>query len=94
MRVAWTRRAIRRLDSIHDFISQDSPSTAERVVGAIYDRTNAALRENPYLGRRGIRPGTREFVLANIPYFVVYRVTDRVVDVLTVRHTAQDPDGD
>jgi addiction module RelE/StbE family toxin len=89
MRIAWTRRALRRLSSIEDYISKDSPTAARRVVDAIVERTIAALRDNPNLGRPGLRKGTREFVLANLPYIVVYKVSERV-EILTIRHTSQD----
>ena len=93
MRIAWTHRALRRLNSIEDYIAKDSPPAARRVVDAIIERTTAALRSNPSLGRLGLAKGTREFVLATLPYIVVYRVSDRV-EIITIRHTAQDWPGD
>lgn len=89
MRVLWTRRAFQKLDEIQDYIAQESPSSAYRVVHNIYQRTNDALSQNPKLGRPGRINGTREFVLTSLPYIVVYRVLD-VVEIVTVRHTAQD----
>ncbi|WP_246526867.1 type II toxin-antitoxin system RelE/ParE family toxin [Plastoroseomonas hellenica] len=45
------------------------------------------------LGRRGRAKGTREFVLPDTPYIIVYRVTDRV-EILAVVHAAREwPEG-
>ncbi len=34
--------------------------------------------------------GTRELVVAGLPYLVVYRLSDQVVEVLRVLHHAQE----
>jgi hypothetical protein len=41
----------------------------------------------PNRGRRGAEPGTRELVVAGLPYIVVYRVKDDAVEIL-LRGTA------
>lgn len=33
--------------------------------------------------------GTRELVLAKIPYIIAYRVAENDIEILTVMHTAQ-----
>lgn len=39
MTIRWTKRAVRSLDSIHSYISKDSPDAAARVAAAILDAT-------------------------------------------------------
>jgi plasmid stabilization system protein ParE len=41
------------------------------------------------MGRRGRASDTRELVFADLPYIVVYRVTNQV-EILAVVHTARD----
>ena len=41
------------------------------------------------VGRRGRAKDTREFVFADLPYIVVYRVTNQV-EILAVMHTARE----
>lgn len=89
MRVVWAAPALSNLEEIQDYIAEDSPAAAYRVALTIYSRTEAGLSANPMLGRRGRARDTREFVFADLPYIVVYRVTDRV-EVLAVVHTARD----
>ena len=50
----------------------------------------AHLRRHPELGRPGRITGTRELVVAGLPYLVVYRVNDSTVEVLRVLHDAQE----
>ena len=42
------------------------------------------------MGRPGLREGTREWVVAQTPYVLVYRHNDHAVEILHVWHTAQD----
>jgi toxin ParE1/3/4 len=87
-RLDWTSRALRRVEEIGDYIAKDSPVAAEKVT----DRLQAApesLRAHPAIGRTGRIAGTRELVLADIPYIIAYRVTETSVEILTVMHTSQ-----
>ena len=49
-----------------------------------------SLRAFPYSGRKGRIDGTRELTFPGLPYIVVYRIEDQVVDVLRIYHGAQD----
>lgn len=87
-RIRWTKRALRRLDSIGAHIAKDNPEAAARVVSRIVSAVDA-LADHPASGRAGRIRNTREMVLADIPYIVPYRVSDREVEVLTIMHTSQ-----
>jgi toxin ParE1/3/4 len=66
MKVRWSRRAIRRLASIHDYIAKDSPLAAARVAAAIVE-TTLYLERMPLLGRVGRIEGTRKLVIPGLP---------------------------
>lgn len=85
--VVWTQRARRNLNDIGEFIAEDDPAAAERTVRRIVESVSG-LAFYPLIGRAGRVGGTRELVIANTPYIVVYRVKERV-EVLLVRHGAQ-----
>jgi toxin ParE1/3/4 len=89
MRVVWTAPALSNLEEIQDYIAAESPAAAYRVALTLFSRTEDGLSANPMMGRRGRARETRELVFADIPYIVVYRVTDRV-EILAVMHTARD----
>jgi addiction module RelE/StbE family toxin len=84
----WTKRALRRLDEIGAHISADNPAAAMRVVARIVSATDA-LADHPALGRAGRLTGTREMVLADIPYIIPYRVNRTDIEILTVMHASQ-----
>jgi addiction module RelE/StbE family toxin len=85
--IRWTKRALRRLDRIGAHITKDNPAAA-RVVARIVAAVDA-LADHPALGRTGRLTGTRELVLADIPYIIPYRVTRNDIEILTVMHAAQ-----
>lgn len=89
MRVIWTRRAFQHLDEIQDFIAQDRPMAAFEVVRDLTERTVATLATTPMAGRPGRVRDTRELVFANLPYIVVYRVSQHV-EIIAVLHAAQE----
>ena len=88
MRVHWTRPALRDLAEISDYIAQDSPSAAHRMLIEVR-RQVAQLGDHPHLGRPGRVPDTRELVITSTPYLAPYRVSDRIIEVLAVVHGAR-----
>ena len=88
LHIHWTRRALRRLDQIGEYIARDNPAAAGRVVSRILLLVDR-LAYTPLIGRPGRINQTRELVVPNYPYIVAYRVTATSVDILTVLHTAQ-----
>ena len=89
MRLRWTRLAERDLDQIGNYIGQDNPAAAARVVLELIDQAQTLLPEHPAIGRPGRVLGTRELVIGNLPYIVAYRVRGRDVEILRVLHTAR-----
>ena len=57
-------------------------------MASIYERIEE-LTAFPNRGRIGRRPGTRELVLTPLPFIAVYRVKDSTVEILQIRHGAQ-----
>lgn len=72
MRVVWTRRYLRELAAVGDYLLERNPAAAARIVRAIHGRTLRLLTQNAFLGRRGEIEGTRELVLADLGYIVAY----------------------
>lgn len=89
MNIRWSPEAIRDLASLRDFISQDDPSAAQRIVLRIIGSVENLLPDHPQIGRAGRVPGTRELVISGTPYVVPYRVQHGVLQVLRVYHGAR-----
>ena len=88
MRVRWLRVALANLDAEAEYIAEDNPAAAGRVVQRIFHAVNL-LAENPAIGRAGRVAGTRELVVAETPYIIPYRVRGNVVEILRVFHASR-----
>ena len=89
MRLRYSAEARRQIQAIGDYIGSNDRAAAERVVARI--RAGTRLLGNfPRLGRAGRVPGTREWVLTQLPYVIVYEITGDGIMILNVFHTAQD----
>ena len=78
-----------RLDLIKivEHIAEDNPDAADKLADDIESKAQG-LREHPELYRVGRKRGTRELV-AHQHYIVIYRVLAAKVEILRVKHTAQ-----
>jgi toxin ParE1/3/4 len=88
VRVRWLRTALANLDAEAEYIANDNPAAAARLVTRI-NRAVQDLRHHPAMGRPGRVLGTRELVIPGTPYIVPYRVRNDVVEVLRVFHAAR-----
>ena len=88
MRVRWLNAALLNLDDIATYLSQDNPRAAREVVAAIWRQTQVLARY-PALGRAGRVAGTRELVIAGLPYIVPYRMRDQAIEILRVLHASR-----
>lgn len=82
----WATPALIDFEQIGDYISKESTNrAASRVLGLIED-CSATLIDHPEIGRVGRVPGTRELVVARLPYVVAYRVVENELQILAVFH--------
>ena len=87
--VYWTPEARERLEDIEAYIAKDAPSVAKEVVARLLARARQ-LETAPLSGRQVPdyqREDLRE--LLERPYRLIYRVTARRIEILTVMHYRQ-----
>ncbi len=82
MKVKWVRLALNDLDEAGEFIAQDNPEAASRVLKRIWDAVQM-LADHPHAGRV---PGTRELVTAGTSFIIPYRVAENTIQILRVLH--------
>ena len=87
MKLRYTPRARFDLAEIHEYISQENPQAARRVV-LIIRQAAETLLQNPLVGRIGRVAGTRELPVGRFPFLLAYRVDTHEVQILSVIHTA------
>lgn len=90
MKLRWSRAALRDLDDIHGYVSQDSTRHADQLIKELAQSANR-LETFPRSGR--IVPEYedydefREIVVGD--YRVIHRVEEKTVDVVAVIHGAK-----
>ena len=89
MRLQYSRAAIQNLESIREYIAKDNPRSAW-VVASFVRRSIHVLERWPYHGRATSEKDVRRLVVTYYPYAVYYRIKAHEVEILAVRHTAQD----
>jgi toxin ParE1/3/4 len=67
MRIVWQREARDDLKTIVTYVREDNPDAAQRIYRVIQAQVKH-LAGFPYFGREGRVEGTRELVIANLPY--------------------------
>ncbi|MBB4144019.1 addiction module RelE/StbE family toxin [Rhizobium rhizoryzae] len=86
VKIVWTRRYLRELEAIGDFVAERNPRAVAQLVRVIHSRIEQLLSNNPFAGRIGEIPGTRELVISATSYIVAYRVNEEAVEILFVQH--------
>ncbi len=86
MKIAWTELASNDLSNIYEFIAQDDPRIAARIVTAVVAHVERQLLEYPNSGRAGRVAGTMELVVPRLPYIVPYRINGEQLEILRVYH--------
>lgn len=85
--IHWKKQAINDLIKIGLHIAKDSPANAEKMLDLIEDKVTP-LATHAELGRIGRKRGTRELI-AHENDVVIYRVLNEKLEILRVKHTAQ-----
>jgi len=88
MKVVWSRRTLRHLVSLRNFIAKDSEQNAALVAERILHAIDV-LQTQPATGRPGRVLGTRELVVPNTPYIIPYRVSRDRLELIAVFHGRQ-----
>ena len=89
LKVRWTTPAADDFERNQNHYQALNPHAtlvmATRVQQAIQNLCTA-----PQIGRKGVRVGTREWVVVRTPYIVVYRVSAELLEILHVFHERAD----
>ena len=89
MKIIWSPISITRIQEISEYISNDSPSEALNWVNKIFDYV-LELEKFPAMGRQvpEIKKNNyKELILGN--YRIIYRIDEKQINILTVRHVKQ-----
>jgi toxin ParE1/3/4 len=88
MTILWSRRAIRHLVAMREYIASDSEKNAAEIAKRILEGVDL-LETHPEMGRAGRVVGTRELVVTGTPYIIPYRVRQERLELIAVFHGRQ-----
>jgi len=86
MRLEYSAQAQASLDQIFDYIADHNMAAAERTIDRILQLADT-LAKFPLIAPEGPIPGTREVIVPNINYRIVYEIERDTLRVLDVIHT-------
>lgn len=87
-RIRWAPAAAEDLEEIRSYLMERHPSLAQPTIRKLYDAARS-LKRFPNRGRIGLKEGTRELIVAPLPYIIVYSVEPETVHVFRVIHGAR-----
>ena len=87
MQIRWEEDALSDLIHIREYIAAENPTAAGKVAQRIIDKLNLLI-EQPLLGSSGRLHNTRELVITNTPYTIVYHASADMITILRVFHQA------
>jgi toxin ParE1/3/4 len=88
LKLRWTRPALADLIEAQNYIARENPVAAQALAQRVWDAAQN-LCEHPRMGRPGHVDGTREWIVKDSPYLIVYRVRDEDVEILRMWHGRQ-----
>ncbi len=89
MKIIWSPLAIERASEIAEYIAQDKPAAAEKWIDTVFAKVEI-LSSTPEIGRivPEIRNSQfRELIYGN--YRIIYRIEEKRISILTIRHGMQ-----
>ena len=88
MKIKWLRQSLRNLEQAHANIVKDDPGAARQLILRIQGAVGQ-LAEFPFMGRVGRPEATRELVISNTSYLIIYRVKEESVEILRILHSSK-----
>ena len=85
MKIRWMPLAEQGLDAAYEYVRQDNPRAASRLVARIFAAVEM-LSRYPSAGHPGRVPATRELSVGSTPYIVAYRHAGDEIQILAVIH--------
>jgi toxin ParE1/3/4 len=88
VKIHLTKLAVDDLQEIKNFIHLDNPVGATQVVLRVLDAIEY-LASYPTMGRAGRVHKTRELIISNTPFIVIYQIRQQTITVLRILHTSR-----
>jgi toxin ParE1/3/4 len=88
LKILWLEKAVIDLEEAYEYILYENPPAAESEINKVLKAVEL-LSMNPALGKAGRVAKTRELVIADTPYIVIYRAKGNRMEILRILHGAR-----
>ncbi len=88
MQIIWEQDALSDLTELRKYIAQFNPSAADKLGSKIIKTANLLI-ENPLLGKVGKLYETRELVIPNTSYTLIYYCQPSALTILRIFHQSR-----
>ncbi|MGM3306342.1 type II toxin-antitoxin system RelE/ParE family toxin [Anabaena sp. WFMT] len=88
MQIKWLHRALRNLEQAHSYVLKENPKAAQELILKIQNAANQ-LKNYPFMGKSGRVENTRELIISNSSYILIYRIKEETVEILRILHTSK-----
>jgi toxin ParE1/3/4 len=88
LQLTWSAIASEDRDRIFDYLAERNPVAALQLDGR-FDEAVELLTSHPFIGRQGRVEGTRELVMSDAVYIIVYQTSEKDIVILRLLHGAQ-----
>jgi toxin ParE1/3/4 len=76
------------MDAIYEYISDDNEILAKKIIDRIFTTVETTINNFPHIGRTGSNFRTREYVMSEYPYVIIYSVKNNCLNILKIIHTS------
>ena len=90
MRVVYTDDALADLENILSYIAERNPTAAAYVTTRI-ESAVSDIALFPHASRLDPETGVREHVIPGLPLLIIHTVSDDLIEIIAIFHTARDP---
>ena len=88
MKIKLAKLALRDLQSVKEYISQDKPDVALAVVKRVMESIEN-ITIFPSIGRTGRVPLTKELIVSGTPLIIGYQIKQDTLYIVRIIHTAR-----
>lgn len=91
MRVFWSEKARNSLADIYDYVYQDSPKAAEKVLETLIEKANSLQDEHISYPKDPILNDEKFRFILQWSFKLIYERTESKVIIIDIFHTRRDP---
>jgi len=88
LEIIWSKKSQQALNIIYEYLSVEKEVLAKEIISCIINTVKIKIYNYKHIGRAGRILGTREFVLSQYPYIIIYTIKNNYLYIVNILHTS------